>query len=190
MKPRLPAIESWKMNGCASLGALLFCSDAWTGSFYHSPLSVHAFAAASSALRAGLRLPIYPDLFKIFSGSGGDTWRSERQLAGVEAPRPLSAVGWMWVRPGAVELGGRISESGRSLRLIVQNQSYGSNCMDCCRSLRRRARAMGNVSGKTDDAQTGSRHCVDWASFANGNAGATRAFTVSACLTGSCTTGR
>ena len=96
----------------------------------------------------------------------------------------------MWVRPGAVALGGRISECDPSLRLIVQNQIYGSNCMDCCRSLRRGARAMGNVSGKADGAQTGSHHCVNWASFANGNAGDTRAFAVSAYLTGNCATGR
>src|SRR5262249_51737200 len=100
----------WKMNGCASVGALLFCSDARTGSFYHSPLSVHAFTAASSVLRAGLRLPIYADLFEIFSRSGGDTWRSARKLAGIEARRSLPAMGWMWVRPGAAALGGRISE--------------------------------------------------------------------------------
>jgi hypothetical protein len=62
--------------------------------------------------------------------------------------------------------------------------------MDCCRSLRRGARAMGNVSGETDGAQTGSRHCDAWADFANGDAGDTRAFAVSACLTGSCATGR
>src|SRR6266446_8166449 len=43
MKRRPRAMMRWKMNGCASLGALLFCSDARTGSFYHSPVSVHAF---------------------------------------------------------------------------------------------------------------------------------------------------
>src|SRR5262249_53459415 len=100
----------WKMNGCASLGALLFCSDGRTGPFYHSPLSVHAFADTSSALRSWLRLPVYPDLFEIFSGSGGDAWRSARQLAGIEAPRSLPTMGGMWVRPGAAALGGRISE--------------------------------------------------------------------------------
>src|SRR5215468_374186 len=51
-KPRPRAMACWKMNGCASLGALLFCSDARTGPFYHSPLSVHAFAVAGSALRS------------------------------------------------------------------------------------------------------------------------------------------
>ena len=96
----------------------------------------------------------------------------------------------MWVRPGAAALRGRISEPGPSLRLIVQNQIYGSNCMDCCRSLRRGARGMGNVSGKTDGAQTRSRHCVAWADFANDDAGDIGAFAVSACLTGSCATGR
>jgi len=57
-----------------------------------------------------LRLPIYPDLFEIFSGIGGDAWRSARQLAGIEAPRPLPTMGWMWVRPGAAALGRRIPE--------------------------------------------------------------------------------
>lgn len=180
----------WKMNGCASLGALLFCSDARTGSFYHSPLSVHAFTVASSALRSRLRLPIYPDLFEIFSGSGGDAWRSARKLAGIEAPRSLPTMGWMWVRPGAAALGGRISERDPSLRLIVQNRIYGSNCVDRRRSLRGRARRVGSVSGKTDGAQTCSRHCDAGANFASGDAGDPRAFAVSACLTGSCATGR
>ena len=96
----------------------------------------------------------------------------------------------MWVRPGAVELGGRISESGRSLRLIVQNQSYGSNCMDCCRSLRGRAGRMGNVSGEANGAQAGSRHRDAWANFPKNDTGDSTAFAVSACFTGAYATGR
>ena len=183
-------MTGWKMNGCASLGALLFCSDVRTGSFYHWPLSVHAFTVASSALRSRLRLPIYPNLFEIFSGSGGNAWRSVRKLAGIEAPRSLPTMGWMWVRPGAAALGGRISERDPSLRLIVQNRIYGSNCVDRRRSLRGRACRVGSVSGKTDGAQTGSHHCDPEANFVNGDAGDPRCFAVSACLTGSCATGR
>ena len=91
----------------------------------------------------------------------------------------------MWVRPGAAALGGRISERDPSLRLIVQNRIYGSNCVDCRRSLRDRARRVGSISGKTDGAQTGSHQCDPdpWANFVNGNTGDPRAFAVSACLT-------
>ena len=62
--------------------------------------------------------------------------------------------------------------------------------MDRRRSLRGWARRMGNVSGKTDGAQTGSRHCDAWANFANGDAGDARAFAVSAFHAGSCATKR
>jgi hypothetical protein len=99
-------------------------------------------------------------------------------------------MGGMWVRPGAAALGGRISERDPSLRLIVQNRIYGSNCVDRRRSLRGRARRVGSVSGKTDGAQTGSRHCDPGANFASSDAGNPLAFAVSACLTGSCATGR
>ena len=99
-------------------------------------------------------------------------------------------MGWMWVRPGAAALGWRISERDPSLRLIVQNRIYGSNCVDRRRSLRDRARRVGSVSGKTDGAQTGSRRCDAGTNFANGDAGDPRGFAVSACLTGSCATGR
>jgi hypothetical protein len=51
-KPRTRTMARWKMNGCASLGALLFCSDARSGSFYHSPLSMHALTGTSFALRS------------------------------------------------------------------------------------------------------------------------------------------
>jgi len=71
---------------------------------------MHSFAAASSAVRSWLRLPVYPELFEIFSGSGGDPWRSARKLAGFEAPRSLPTMGWMRVRPGAAALGWRISD--------------------------------------------------------------------------------
>ena len=96
----------------------------------------------------------------------------------------------MWVRPGAAALGGRISEWDPSLRLIVQNRIYGSNCVDRRRPLRGWARRMGNVSGKTDGAQTGSRYCDARTNFANGDPGDPRAFAVSACQTGSCATRR
>ena len=94
------------------------------------------------------------------------------------------------MRPGAAALGRRISERDPSLRLIVQNRIYGSNCVDRRRSLRGRARRVGNVSGKTDGAQTCPRHCDAGANFVNGDAGDPLAFAVSACLTGSCATGR
>src|SRR4029077_21234375 len=99
-------------------------------------------------------------------------------------------MGWMWVRPGAAALGRRISEWDPSLRLIVQNRIYGSNFVDRFRYLGGWARRMGNVSGKTDGAQSGPRDCGAYANFANGDAGDPRAFAVSACHTGSCATGR
>jgi len=129
-----------------------------------------------------LRLPIYPDLFEIFSGSGGDAWRSARQLAGIEAPRSLPAMGWMRVRSSAAALGGRISESDPSLRLIVQNRIYGSNSVDCSRSLCSRARDMGNVSGQADGAETGSGYLLDQSTFGNGDPGDPHAFAVSGCF--------
>jgi len=108
-KLRRPAIACWKMNGCASQGALLFCSDARTNSFCHSPLSVHAFAVAVSAVRPRFRLPIYPVLFEIFSGSGRDAWRRPRNLAWIKASCALPTLGWIWVRPRATAPGRRIS---------------------------------------------------------------------------------
>jgi len=129
-----------------------------------------------------MRLPIYPDLFEIFSGSGGDAWRSARQLAGVEAPRSLPAVGWMWVRPGAAALGGRISESDPSLRLIVQNRIYGSNSVDCSRSLCSRARHMGNLSGQADGPQTGSGCVFAQSNVGNDDPSDPHAFAVSGCF--------
>src|SRR6516225_1146974 len=116
-----------------------------------------------------MRLPIYPALFEILSGSGGDAWRSARQLAGIEAPRSLPSMGWMRVRPGAAALGGRISESDPSLRLIVQNRIYGSNSVDCSRSLCSRARHMGNLSGQADGAETGSGYLLAQSNFGNGD---------------------
>src|SRR4029077_16594171 len=133
--------------------------------------------------------PVYPDLFEIFSGSGGDAWCSARKLAGFEAPRSLPTVGRRWVRPGAVALGWRISERDPSLRLIVQNGIYGSNSVDCCRSLRSWPRRMGNVSGKTDGAPTRARPLNAWTNFASGDPDDPRAFAVSACHARSRATG-
>jgi len=70
----------------------------------------HAFAVAFVALLVLTAVAGLPDLFEIFSGSGGDAWRSVRKLAGFEAPRSLPTMGWMRVRPGAAPLGRRISE--------------------------------------------------------------------------------
>ena len=128
--------------------------DARAGSFHHSPLSMHAFAVASFALRSGLRLPLYADLFEIFSASDRDAWCSARQLAGIEAPRSLPTMGWMWDTTRCRRAGLADLKRDPSLRLIVQNQIYGSNCMDCRRFLCRGARGLGSVPGKADRAQT------------------------------------
>src|SRR5207249_6803175 len=48
---RTRAIEPWRMNGCVSQDALLFCSDALAPSFYDSRLSMHAFAPPWFAVR-------------------------------------------------------------------------------------------------------------------------------------------
>jgi hypothetical protein len=109
-KRGLRRIASWNMSCCASRGALLFCSNARPDSFYYSSLSVHAFAVTALALRGGLRLPIYADLFDIFFGSGGDAWRSPRKLVGTQASCALPTVGGIRVRPGTVAEAGRTSE--------------------------------------------------------------------------------
>src|SRR4029077_9603394 len=89
------AIVRCKMNGCVWQNALLFCIDARTGSFFDSNLSVHALAISAFAVRS--RLQIYADLFGIFFGSSGDSWRSLRKLARIEAPRSMPTVGRIWV---------------------------------------------------------------------------------------------
>jgi len=55
--------------------------------------------------------------------------------------------------------------------------------MDCCRFLRGWARRLGNVSGKTDGAETGFGYGDARARFANGNSSNPRAFAVTARLT-------
>jgi hypothetical protein len=89
------AIVRCKMNGCVWQNALLSCFDAQTGSFFDSHLSVYALAVPAFAVRS--RLPIYADLFSIFFGSSGDSWRSLRKLARIEAPRSMPTVGRIWV---------------------------------------------------------------------------------------------
>jgi len=64
-----------------------------------------AIAGASSALRSRFRVPICPDLFGIFFGSGWDPRRLSRKLARTQAPRSLSALGRMRIWSGAPALG-------------------------------------------------------------------------------------
>src|SRR5436305_7094566 len=94
---RARAMVRWKMNGCVSRGALLSCCDALVAPFYHSRLSMHAFAAARFAMRTRLRLPVYADVLGIFSRSGGDAWHLPWELAGIKTPRAMSPVGRMWI---------------------------------------------------------------------------------------------
>jgi hypothetical protein len=90
-------IAPWKMNGCVSQDALLFCSDALAASFYNSRLSTHAIAASVFAVRTWVRLPIYANVLGIFSGSSGDTRHRPRKLAGIKTPRPMSTLGGIWI---------------------------------------------------------------------------------------------
>ncbi len=86
------------MSGCASPSALLFYApdNGLALSHLHSCLPMDAFAASFRSRRAGKRLPFSPHLFRLFSGSGGMSWRVPRWLAGLEKARSLSALG----RPG------------------------------------------------------------------------------------------
>src|SRR5712691_4643885 len=68
--PRTRTIARWNMNGCVSRSALLFCFDAPISSSFDSHLSVDALAVPPFAVRSEFRLPIYANVFGIFSGSG------------------------------------------------------------------------------------------------------------------------
>ena len=92
----------------------------------------------------------------------------------------------MRARPGAAAPGGRISEWDPSLRLIVQNQIYGSNCMDCRCLVRGGARSVGILSRKTDGPETRSSYGRAGTTFANGYACNAIGFAIAARRTGSC----
>lgn len=94
MQPARAIVHS-KMNGCVWQNALLFCFDGRTGSFFDSNLSVYALTVPAFAVRS--QLQIYADLFGIFFGSSGDSWRSLRKLARIEAPRSMPTVGRIWI---------------------------------------------------------------------------------------------
>ena len=85
------------MNGCVWQNALLSCFDARAGSFFDSNLSVYALTVPAFAVRSQFRLQIYADLFGIFFGSGGDSWRPLRKLARLESSRSMPTVGRIWV---------------------------------------------------------------------------------------------
>src|SRR4029077_3946547 len=61
-------------------------------------------------------------------------------------------------------------------RLRARFTIYGSNCLDCRRPLRSRAGRMGNLSGKTNAAETRSSRCCARTELLHGNSGNSRAF--------------
>jgi hypothetical protein len=63
------AIAHWKMNGCVSQNALLFCFNASIASCFYPQLSVYALAASLLAGWSEFRLPIYADVLSVFFGS-------------------------------------------------------------------------------------------------------------------------
>src|SRR5947208_9078507 len=77
---RMRAIEPWRMNGCVSRDALLFCSDALAASFYDSRLSMHAFAPPWFAVRTLFGLPIFDDMLGLFCGGGRETASRRTEL--------------------------------------------------------------------------------------------------------------
>jgi len=93
-------------------------------------------------------VPISADLLGIFFTSGGDARRLAWNFPGDQADRALSSMGWGGRGPGAgTPIGCR---SGRSLRVILLAQNfYGSNRVDCHRLLRHRIGGVGMVGRET-----------------------------------------
>jgi len=120
----------WKMNGCASLGALLFCSDARTGSFI-----IRLYQCTLSPL---LRLLCGPDCGCRFTRPVRDIfWKRWKRMA-------LGTESWLGLKRLArcqhgVDVGttrcrraGRADLRTRSVAASDRaNRIYGSNCVVC-----------------------------------------------------------
>jgi len=106
-----------------------FGSEARTISFYSIRLYQCTLAPVFALLWAVLTaLPIYPDLLDM-SGSGGNAWRFGRKFAGIEAPRSLPTMGWMWGRTRLPPARAGVHPERDPSCSDRQNRIYGSNCV-------------------------------------------------------------